>query len=327
MAFDANLQAVDAEMTVEVQMYQGYSAYEIAVQNGFEGSETEWLDSLHAASLTVNGKAKDEMGNISLNASDVPVSSDVGAETVAQRLIGVIPVADGAGAHNAIYRGASLGTSVSAAQWAAIGNGTFAGLYIGDYWTINSVVYRIAAFDYYYNTGDTACTTHHVVIVPDGSLGSGPMNDANTTSGAYVGSKMYTEGLTQAKTTINSAFGSAHILSHRQYLHNAITNGYTSGGSWYDSTVELMTEQAVYGSDFFSNVANGTAVPYYYSIDKSQYPLFAHKPDMIIANRLWFWLRDVASANNFCNVRENGNADNNAASYSYGIRPAFCIKQ
>lgn len=32
------------------------------------------------------------------------------------------------------------------------------------------MTYRIAAFDYYYNCGDTNFTKHHVVIVPDTSL-------------------------------------------------------------------------------------------------------------------------------------------------------------
>lgn len=40
---------------------------------------------------------------------------------------------DNAGAHNAIYRGKNLGTSVTSAQWAAIANDTFIDLYIGDY--------------------------------------------------------------------------------------------------------------------------------------------------------------------------------------------------
>ena len=186
-----------------------------------------------------------------------------------------------AGSHNAIYRGKSLGTSVTAEQFAAIKAGTFDDMYIGDYWTINSVVYRIAAFDYYYQTGDTSCTTHHVVLVPDGNMYTHVMNDTNITTGAYVGSKMYTEGLTQAKETINAAFGSAHILNHRQYLQNAVTDGYASGGSWYDSTVELMTEQNVYGCKIFGNVCNGSALPNSYTIDKSQYPLFAVRPDMI----------------------------------------------
>lgn len=89
MAFNAILQAVDAEMTAELQMYQGYSAYEIAIQHGFEGSEAEWLASLHAAFATVNGQSRDQDGNITLTAGYIPVSSEAGAETVTQRLSGL----------------------------------------------------------------------------------------------------------------------------------------------------------------------------------------------------------------------------------------------
>ena len=230
----------------------------------------------------------------------------------------------GAGAHNAIYRGKSLGSAVTEAQWAAIKAGTFEDMYIGDYWTIGGVVYRIAAFDYYYRTGDTSCDSHHITLVPDGNMYTHVMNDTNITTGAYVGSKMYTEGLTQAKTTINSAFGEAHVLNHRQYLKNAVTDGYESGGSWYDSTVELMTEQNVYGGKIFGNSLNGTALAANYTVDKSQYPLFAFRPDMI-SNRAWFWLRDVVSASNFANVGSYGRAGYDRASNAGGVRPAFSI--
>lgn len=241
----------------------------------------------------------------------------------AQAMINAIATT-GAGAHNAIYRGKSLGSAVTEAQWAAIKAGTFDDMYIGDYWTIGGVVYRIAAFDYYYRAGDTDMTTHHVTLVPDANLYTHVMNDTNITTGAYVGSKMYTEGLTQAKTTINSAFGEAHVLNHRQYLQNATTDGYASGGSWYDSTVELMTEQNVYGGKIFSNIQNGTALANSYTVDKSQYPLFAFRPDMI-SNRQWFWLRDVVSASSFAHVVTNGNATCTNASYAGGVRPAFSI--
>ena len=230
-----------------------------------------------------------------------------------------------AGAHNAIYRGKNLGTSVTAAQWAAIANGTFADLYIGDYWVIGGVNWRIAAFDYYYKTGDTSCTTHHVVIVPDTDLYTHVMNDTNITTGGYIGSKMYTEGLAQAKTQINSAFGSSHILSHRQLLVNAVTNGKPSGGSWYDSTVELMTEQNVYGGKIFGAGNDGSTIPYLYTIDKSQFPLFAHDPSMI-SNRHWFWLRDVVSDAGFALVYADGRARSNGASAAGGVRPVFSIK-
>ena len=233
--------------------------------------------------------------------------------------------ASGAGAHNSIYRGKNLGSAVTAEQYAAIQAGTFDDMYIGDYWTIGGVTYRIAAFDYYLRAGDTDMTTHHVTLVPDGAMYSRVMNDSNVTTGGYVGSKMYTTGLADAKTTINNAFGSAHILTHRQYLCNAVSNGKPSGGSWYDSTVELMTEQNVYGGKVFGAGNDGSTVPALYTVDKSQYPLFAFRPDLI-SNRNWFWLRDVVSAALFANVNNNGYAYYNYASNSSGVRPAFSIK-
>ena len=240
-------------------------------------------------------------------------------------------VTTGAGAHNAVYRGKSLGTAVTEAQWAAIKAGTFEDMYIGDYWTIGGVTYRIAAFNYYYNTGDTVCTKNHITLVPDAQMYTHVMNDVNITTGAYVGSKMYTEGLTQAKTTINSDFGEAHVLNHRQYLQNAVTDGYASGGSWYDSTVELMTEQNVYGGKVFGNCQNSTALPNSYTVDRSQYPLFAFRPDMIrtdmIFGRQGYWLRDVVSAFRFAFVGRGGDASSTNASSDSGVRPAFSIYQ
>ena len=237
---------------------------------------------------------------------------------------GKAPLYNNAGAHNYIYRGKNLGTSVTAAQFAAIKAGTFDDMYIGDYWEISGVKYRIAAFDYYLTTGDTVCNTHHVTLVPDTQLYTHCMNDTNITTGAYVGSKMYTEGLTQANTTINTAFGEAHILNHRQYLKNAVTDGYESGSSWYDSTVELMTEQNVYGCKAFGNCQNGTALPASHDVDKSQYPLFAFRPDLI-SNRQWFWLRDVVSAASFAVVATYGYTSHANASNTRGVRPAFSI--
>lgn len=238
-----------------------------------------------------------------------------------------------AGAHNAIYRGKSLGSTVTTAQYAAIKAGTFDDLYIGDYWTIGGVNYRIAAFDYYLNSGDTSCTTHHVVIVPDTCLYNAQMHNtssggyeggaANTTAGGYVGSDMYKSNLEQAKTTIKSAF-SGHVLKHRIYLTNAVANGRASGGAWCDSEVDLMCEQMVYGSGIFSPVSDGSNVPANYRVEKSQLPLFQHEPSRICNRNNW-WLRDVITASRFALVDNSGRAHYTDASFSLGVRPAFCI--
>lgn len=155
-------------------------------------------------------------------------------------------IEDNAATHNMVYRGKALGTSVTSEQWAAIKAGTFKDLYLGDYWSIGGVDYLIAAFNYWLTCGDTACNTNHLLVVPRNNLYDYKFNPTNTTEGGYVGSDLYKNGLTQAKTTINSAFGSAHILSHRQFLVNAVTNGKPTGSDWYDSTVVLMNENMVY---------------------------------------------------------------------------------
>lgn len=239
-----------------------------------------------------------------------------------------------AAAHNAIYRGKSLGSTVTTAQYNTIKAGTFEDLYIGDYWTIGGVNYRIAAFDYYLNCGDTSCTTHHAVIVPDTCLYNAQMHNtssgvyesgttANTTAGGYVGSDMYTTNLESAKTTIKNAF-SGHVLKHRIYLTNAVANGRPSAGAWCDSEVDLMCEEMVYGTGIFRPTSDGTNVPANYRVEKSQLPLFAHEPSRICNRNTW-WLRDVVTASDFAFVDYYGYAGCSNASYSRGVRPAFCI--
>ena len=134
---------------------------------------------------------------------------------------------------------------------------------------------------------------------------------------------MYKSNLEQAKTTITSAF-SGHVLKHRIYLTNAVANGRASGGAWCDSEVDLMCEQMVYGSGIFSPVSDGSNVPANYRVEKSQLPLFQHEPSRI-CNRATWWLRDVITASGFAYVGGSGDAGCSDASYSLGVRPAFCI--
>lgn len=268
------------------------------------------------------------------DANIIPVHDGTGLKTISFKNLKAETVKDteskispllfnNAGAHNAIYRGKNLGTSVTSAQYAAIKAGTFDDLFIGDYWVINGVNWRIAAFDYYLNCGDTATTAHHAVIVPDSCLYNAQMNTSNVTTGGYVGSAMYTTNLASAKSTIKTAF-SGHVLSHRIYLTNAVSNGRPSGGAWCDSEVDLMCEEMVYGGGIFRPTSDGSNVPTNYRVEKSQLPLFAHEPSRI-TNRATWWLRDVVTAANFAYVYYNGHADCNLASHSFGVRPAFCI--
>lgn len=225
--------------------------------------------------------------------------------------------------HCNVFRGKNLGGGVSSAQKAAIKDGSFDNLYIGDYWTINGVTWRIADMDYFLRCGDTDFTSHHLVIVPDTQLYTGKMNETHTTEGGYVGSLMYKSGLDQAKTAIAAAFGDL-VTTHRDILCNAVSNGRQSGGGWFDSTVELMCERMVYGNSVFQPGCDGSFIPYNYTTGKSQFALFRMAPQYI-SNRQWYWLRDVVSAPNFALVHDYGHATYASAGGVRGVRPYFVI--
>lgn len=222
-----------------------------------------------------------------------------------------------------IYRGKNLGAVVTEEQKANIKNGTFKGFFLGDYWTIGSYTWRIVDFDYWYNCGDTAFTTPHLVIMPDKPLYNAQMNETNITTGGYTGSLMYTENLDQAKTLAASAFGDL-ILTHREYLTNAVTDGHASAGAWFDSTLDLPNEIMMYGCHVYAAMNNGTVIPTNYTIGKTQLALFTVVPKLI-SNRATFWLRDVVSSASFARVSLGGFTGYSGASDSHGVRPVFAI--
>ena len=222
-----------------------------------------------------------------------------------------------------IYRGKNLGAVVTEEQKTNIQNGTFKGFFLGDYWTIGSYTWRIVDFDYWYNCGDTAFTTPHLVIMPDKPLYNAQMNETNITTGGYTGSLMYTENLAQAKTLAASAFGDL-ILTHREYLTNAVTDGHASAGAWFDSTLDLPNEIMMYGCHVYAAMNNGTVIPTNYTIGKTQLALFTVVPKLI-SNRATFWLRDVVLCPFFADVGYYGFTYSSYASTSVGVRPVFAI--
>ena len=239
-------------------------------------------------------------------------------------------IADNAGAHNAIYRGKNLGNSVTAAQYAAIEAGTFDDMYIGDYWEINSVKWRIAHFDYWLGTGDVKCTDHHVVIVPDETLYNSPMNAESETTGGYYSSAMRgganyliedSSALYQAYETVKTTFGETHILTHRSMLSNAVTSGNASAWSWYDSKIEIMSELMIIGALAWSVGGKGFEI----GVEKDQLELF--KKDISKSNNNSdYWLRGICTSTTFVFMDSNGRMARNSANENYGVRPVFAIK-
>ncbi len=188
--------------------------------------------------------------------------------------------------HRNIYRGKYLGNSVSAAQLAAIADGSFDDLYVGDYWTIpvtidnveQSVNWRIADMDYFVGYRDTVDTTkrmtaHHLVIVPDTALYT---SQPGGRSNGYNGSDIRTSGLDKAKTAINAVFPDM-VLPHKNYISTAIdSNGTVTRCEEQTCTIELMSQVMVFGFNRFQNLAN-IQENIYYSLG-GQFALFSLCP-------------------------------------------------
>jgi hypothetical protein len=299
----------------------GESSYDIAVRNGFSGTEAEFLAQF----------APDELvqGVTELKAS----------------VENITPYASAA-AHNAIYRGKDLTDTYTVDQVCAmISAGTFDDLYIGDTITVTintsiggSEVVKgvIADFDAFYNNGDTALTKHHAVIVPkDCFKTTAHMNDTNTTVGGYFSSDMHTNILPVYAEALQTAFKN-HILTYRSLLTTAINadldsnagagwKGASTNWEWKDTVLRLMNEVNLYGSTVLSSSFYDTGA------NNTQFALFRHNPAALIAGlgnggaRQWWWLSAVASSTSFATCSSYGLSGYCYASALSGIRPYFLI--
>lgn len=223
--------------------------------------------------------------------------------------------------HRNVFRGKNLGDSVTSAQLAAIQAGTFEDLWLGDYWAINGVNWRIADFDYWYNKGDTKFMKHHLVIIPDKGLYLARMNNTGTTiSGGYANSDMRTTNLDDAKNQVAAAFGSA-LLTHREYLTDAESGGHATGANWYDSSVEIPNEIMIYGCNIMASSTDGSSLAYKGTNSYKQLALFRTTSDF----RSDMWLRDISAIDRFTYEDSNGVVTFGQANYQVNVRPVFAI--
>lgn len=237
------------------------------------------------------------------------VTATVKGKKVPMSTIAGVLLQPGAAAHNAIYREKYLGDTVTAEQAAAIADGSFEDLFIGDYWTMGGVNYRIADFDYWYRTGFPEASRvekNHAVIVPDTSIATGQMNGSNTTSGGYRNSL--------AKSKMNDTISALPPeIRSRLLVHNALLDG-----TWTETSVDLMNEIMVYGCYILADNSNKQ------TSENRQLSLFRMSPQARYAGGN-YWLRNYANATEFTLVSYYGDASKDAATSTYGIRPVFAI--
>ena len=225
--------------------------------------------------------------------------------------------------HNSYPRCKYLGTTITSAQNTAIQNRTYDDLFIGDYWTINGVTWRIVAIDYYYNVGDTNFDKGNIIVMPDTVLYNAQMNETDTIAGAYAGSLMRTQNLNSARTITQNAFGS-HLANHRIMLANGVDSSGPSSWAWYDSDgVELPNEIQIYGTRAWGSALKGYDV----GTQKQQFPLLALAPQFV-NTRQSYWLQDVSSSSvssYFALVAPDGYADSYYAFLFAGVRPSVTL--
>lgn len=234
--------------------------------------------------------------------------------------------------HRNVYRGKNLGNVITEAQQAAIHNATFDDLFIGDYWTINSHKYVIADMNYWKGRYDKltagegedpilSVDKNHLVMIAM-SPGTANMSDTNTTEGAYLGSKMYTENLTPIRETIAEDFGDL-VVYHRECFSNAVDpeTHVPSNHIWVDSYADLLNEAMVYGEFIHSQLAPNAINHDHYTIDREQLALFRLNPNAL--GRMSCWLRDVVNASSFAGVSGYGAASYKSAGNTYDVRPVF----
>ncbi len=244
-----------------------------------------------------------------------------------------------AGFANSIWGGRNILDSFTEAQvQAKIAAGDFSGLAIGDYITktitVDSTSYTVkwlcAGFNHYIGTGDQICTTPHIAMFPEGVIGAAKMNETNTTSGGFKGSQMWTTTIPKYVTAVQNAFGSAHVLKHRDYMSTTVNTSMASmagcgwtgavtawGCEWTDVYLSLLSEIEVYGSTC------GTSSLFDIGVKHQQLPLFRLNPSLANCRSAW-WLSAVASSSGFAYVYDYGFAGADAASLALGVRPLFC---
>ncbi|MBQ8699519.1 MAG: hypothetical protein IJ521_11075 [Schwartzia sp.] len=257
-----------------------------------------------------------------------------------------------AGSHNALPRGKDLTSYYDSGEMsAAIAAETFDDIFPGDYIiksiTIPAISYQddagntiskaaqtfanhkfiIGDLNYHKGRGDTETTKPHVLVFSEGRLGQSRMNRENKTDGGYTGSEMWKYIIPKYAEAFQNAFGSSHILSHRELLTKTTspTGASAAGAGWVGTTtdwewtsvlVNLFNEVMIYGCH-----PNSSSL---YDVGDccQQVAAFRHDKKLQTALRTWNWLRAVASASHFAGASVASYAAGTSASHAGGgVRP------
>ncbi len=353
----------------------GESSYDIAVRNGFVGTENEFLQqfvpeniltrvtNLEAAVANIdttppvasantlggvkvgNRLSIDANGVLSADEPTIPTasSSTLGGIKIGNGLTilnGVLsideskymPIQNNSGYHNSIYRGKDLTGIYTAEQIKSkIYSAQFDDLFVGDYFTITindpsagnvQVKCIFADFDYFYagNGGNIAeGRNHHAVMIADTCFGEYAMNATNTTVGGFMGSQLFTGGLSTYSTLFRDAlrdygiipllniYGTDTVDTNIKSNLYAGFDGASSSNNYYPSItknpppkfISLLNSAMLFGYDLLSSS--------YYDVGNQSMQLAAFRYNRELFRPIkagsnytsWYWLSDVVNSTKF----------------------------
>lgn len=214
------------------------------------------------------------------------------------------------------------------------------------YGTVGSRYVTVASCGGLKGGGASAFTKNHLVMIPGQGFGGTQhfgrhrMNPSNTTEGGYVASQMFTDilgavvssGSIESGATINQQlyyiFGS-HLQTTNELLSNAMTstlnnrfgsaNGAASGWAWNNVQACLMSEIEVYGSSVWSSSGYDTGNA------NHQLELFRFSKNAVNNITAYYWLKDIASASDFCRCLYGSSYYSGAGDTGVYVRPRFVI--
>lgn len=228
----------------DMQKINGKSAYEVAVANGYSGTQAQWLESLKAAGewASVDTRFNTVETRVSQNANSII--------TLNKKTLGW---ANNGFSHNFIYRGKALG-EFTQTHSDNIRNGSFYDMYLGD--SFKSIVddytygWVIVGFDCFYSG---AYPTHHIVLRKYKPSLTHSFHNTKSTTGGYYNSNWRKNIRPQLEARYAADFiDSSHLHRHEDWFVSAVSNGKATGFVQVpDSCMELIDEVQIYGRRAF----------------------------------------------------------------------------
>ena len=303
-----------------------------ALQTKLQGEFNTWFDSVRDALQNAGGNTSTDVANLkaSDNSQNARIqvienrveSTETGITKINEKftnsgsLYGMVNNTN-AGVHNSLYRGASLGSSVTP-YLQAIRNGSFSGLYLGDYWTYSGVTWRIVAFNYFINIGEPPFRQNHIIVVPDNSLFREAWSTTNPDQRSYVDSTLNQSTMTQASRMAESLFNRSNMVG----VWTRVATGYDGNGAvkdwrWYNPHINIMDEAMLWGTSIFDDTLSR-------GIHHNQFPAFRLNPALVNIEED-YWLRERASAQTAVYMKSTGQFSHAPLNYSFGVRPYLAI--